>query len=218
MKGLILKVCFVLDCTESMTEWIDAAKNKILDLLKDLCKSNKNYTINTALIGYRDFGEENYTVNFTTNHYKIHDTILGIKVSGGDDTAEDISGAYDWVNRLDWNNADVKAIFHITDAPNHGRIYHEEYIDDDYPNGHPTIDLRKEIKTISSNEIDLTIFRLNNSTDIMYKILQDTYLKIRPKGFRIVDFTKSTQSADDTLYEVVKSQLMISMNTIDSTY
>lgn len=208
----VLKVCFVLDCTASMTPWIDASKNKIYKLLKELCESHKNFTIYVSFIGYRDFGEVMYKVDFTTNIQHIHNVIEGIHADGGNDQAEDVAGAYSWLTSLDWTS-NVRAIFHITDAPNHGFDYHEDYVEDDYPDGNPVIDLCEEVEILAYNGIDLTVFRLNETTDKMYLRMQNIYSQIRPVGFRIVNFVNSSSTPDDTLYQEVSSQLIASMSS-----
>jgi hypothetical protein len=216
MRDSILKVCFMLDCTASMGPWIEAAKNRILDLLDDLRDKHENFKIYVAFVGYRDFGEQNHTFNFTTNDTQIYNTITSIHAMGGGDAAEDVAGAYKWVNNLEWN-ADIRAVFHITDAPNHGMVYHDNRVSDDYPDGHATIDLRDEVRKLARRDIDLTLFRIHKSTDIMYGLMRENYTRIRPDGFKIVNFINSGQTPDDAFYEQISSQLHYSMSQYDPT-
>lgn len=208
-----LKVCFVLDCTASMTPWIEASKNKIHKLMEELSSSHKDFRIFVSFIGYRDFGEVTHRVDFTENIRYLHDVISGIHAEGGNDQAEDVAGAYSWLNSLDWS-ANVRCVFHITDAPNHGFEYHEDYVEDDYPDGNPVIDLSEEVEILAYNGIDLTVFRLNETTDKMYLIMRNVYSHIRPFGFRIVNFVDSNSTPEDTLYQEVASQLMTSMSEL----
>ena len=211
-----LKVCFVLDCTASMTPWIDAAKNKILDLLDDLQKSHKNFKIYAAFIGYRDFGEQWYHVHFTDNYLQIHDTVMRIHALGGGDQAEDVAGAYKHVMNLDWGTADVKAVFHIGDAPNHGLMYHDSKVEDDYPEG-GRVHLLTEVRLLAGHHIDVTVFRLNRSTDIMYNLMKRSYGEVRPDVFRIVNFVNSDETEDVTFYREISTQLHSSMSVHDPT-
>jgi len=211
-----LKVCFMIDCTSSMEPWISAAKHKTLNLLEDLCEKNKDFKIYVSLIGYRDFGEEMYRVDFTEDHTKIYNKLMDMKALGGDDQAEDVAGAYSWATSLQWG-ADVNALFHITDAPNHGMKYHDERVEDHFPNGHPDINLLKEVRVLACREVDLTLFRLNRSTDIMYNLMEEEYLKIKDTGFRVVDFLRSRDTADNVFYTEVSSQLITSMSAEDPT-
>lgn len=216
MRDRTLKVCFLLDCTASMGTWIDAARNKILDLLEDLCEKHPNFKIYVAFCGYRDFGDEYYYIDFTENHRMIHTTLMSIDAIGGNDIPEDVGGAYNWAGSLDWK-ADVRAVFHIGDAPNHGELYHDTFMEDGFPEGHPYINLYDEVENLAIKNIDLTVFSLNSSTDIMYRSMKRIYQNIRPDGFRVVDFMKSGEDARTSFYSQVSSQLTHSMNTQDPT-
>jgi len=216
MRTKTLQVCFLLDCTASMGTWIDAARNKILDLLEDLCEKHKDFKIYVALGGYRDFGDEYYYIDFTEHHMNIHMTLMAIDALGGNDIPEDVAGAYQWAASLDWK-ADVRAVFHIGDAPNHGEIYHSTFIEDAFPEGHPLVNLREEVLKLAEKKVDLTVFRLNKTTDIMFDLMKKEYLKAHPDGFRIVDFARSNQDARTSFYSQVSSQLMHSMSTCDPT-
>jgi hypothetical protein len=214
MRESTLKVCFILDCTASMGPWIKAAKNRILEVLDKLRNDNPNFKIYASFIGYRDFKEEWFYVDFTQNYGIIHNALKDIQAFGGEDEAEDVSGAYDWVSKLNWS-ADLRSIFHITDAPNHGLAYHDDTVSDDYPEGHPYIDLRKIIVNLAVNNIDLTVFQITMSTRIMYNIMKDIYTRIRRKGFQIVNFMNSNQTPDQVFYHQVSSQLNQSMSQYD---
>ena len=172
MKPKTLQVCFVLDCTASMQPWIDAAKDKIVDTLGSIQNRYPEYQIWASFIGYRDFHDKEQFIQipFTKNIEHLQDLIMDIEAEGGDDTCEDVSGAYRFANGLEWH-ADVRCVFHITDAPNHGSEYHEDHVEDDYPQGHPYINLHEEVRDMAYKDIDLTVFRINSSTDVMYRIM-----------------------------------------------
>lgn len=206
-----IKVCFVLDCTSSMQPWINAAKNKLIDTLETVCQTNKNFEIEVALVGYRDYGELMHRVDFTKNHQRVYEELNHIRAFGGEDQAEDVAGAYSWVTALDWN-ADVKLMFHITDAPEHGLKYHDSKVTDNYPEGNPLIDLLEEIHHLANTYVDLTVFRLNKSTNIMYSWMKKIYEEIDKSTFKIVEFMGSNQSADDSFYNEVTSQLFSSIS------
>jgi hypothetical protein len=210
----VLKVCFMIDCTASMKKWIDAAKIKIKKMLDELCERNKDYKISVALIGYRDFGEKMYRLDFTEDYMSLYMMLLDMKADGGKDAAEDVSGAYCWLTCLKWDG-DKNVVFHIADAPDHGIMYHDDTVSDNYPEGHPFIDLREEVKKLGLNEIDLTLFRINKTTDIMYDIIRKNYNKIRLDGVDIIDFRSYNDTENNVFYEQVISKL----NTVmESTY
>lgn len=216
MRESTLKVCFVLDCTASMEQWIEAAKQRINVILEELQHEHPNFKIYAAFIGYRDFGETYHYMKFTNDFEDIRYLLLDIDAKGGEDEAEDVSGAYRWVNSLNWS-ADVRSVFHITDSPDHGLLYHDHNVSDDYPEGHPTVDLLNEIQKLATSDINLTLFRINQSTDIMYNLMRSEYVLIRMDGFRIVEFMNSTQTVTDAFYDEISSQLHYSMCTYDTT-
>ncbi len=213
MRESILKVCFVLDCTGSMGPWIEAAKYKIRDILKKLKDEHPNFKIYVALAGYRDFGESYTYIKFTEDYGDIYDGLDDIIASGGDDEAEDVASAYHWVTSLNWS-ADVRAVFHITDAPNHGVIYHDADVTDDYPAGNPTIDLLEEVHKLATYNVDLTVFRISKDTDIMYGLFMDEYDINR---FRVVEFIDSNDTEVDVFYNEITTQLHNSMSLCPPT-
>ncbi len=60
--------------------------------------------------------------------------INSFTASGGGDTPEDLAGALKTALKMDWSSK-AKYCVIITDAPCHGKQYHNEK--DDYPKGDP---------------------------------------------------------------------------------
>lgn len=214
MRTKTLQVCFLLDCTASMQPWIDAAKDKIVDTLESIREKYPDYQISAAFIGYRDFHdrEQFIRIDFTQNIEELQMSILDVEAEGGDDICEDVAGAYRFANGLEWR-ADVRCLFHITDAPNHGDLYHTGFIEDDYPSGHPYINLREEVREFASKNIDLTVFSLNQTTEIMYKIMRNIYQNIRPDGFAIINLKNRRYNARDTFYSEISQRILSSMSS-----
>jgi hypothetical protein len=90
-------------------------------------------------------------------------------------------------------------------------------MEDGFPEGHPTINLREEVLKLAEQKVDLTVFRLNKTTDIMFGVMKKEYVKAHLNGFRIVNFMNSDQDENTSFYSQVSSQLMHSMNTCDPT-
>lgn len=205
-----IKVCFVLDCTSSMQIWIDAAKKKIRDVIEDIKDYHKDFKVLVSLIGYRDFGDRMHRVDFTEDIFVIYDTLIAIDASGGRDAAEDVSGAYSWATCLNWD-ADVNLLFHIADAPDHGLMYHDSTVSDHYPDGHPLINLIEEVRDLAVTRVDVTLFRLNRTTDIMYNMMRKEYLKIRNRGFTIINLECPNIDPETSFYSEVISQIETSV-------
>jgi Mg-chelatase subunit ChlD len=215
MKPKVLQVCFVLDCTASMQPWIDAAKEKIVDTLESIHQTYPEYQIWAAFVGYRDFHDKEQFIRipFTKNIQDLQDQIMDIEADGGDDICEDVAGAYRFANGLEWH-ADVRCLFHITDAPNHGLEYHEEHVEDDYPDGHPYIHLRDEVREMAHRSIDLTVFRIKATTDIMYQIMRQIYQGICPDKFAVVNLRdRRNYRHSDVFYSEISQRILSSMSS-----
>lgn len=214
MRDPTLQVCFVLDCTASMQPWIDAAKDKIVDTLDSIHQRYPNYKISAAFIGYRDFHDERQFIrlDFTENIQQLQDSIMDVVAEGGDDICEDVAGAYRFVNGLEWH-ADVRCVFHIADAPTHGLEYHDDHIEDDYPDGHPYINLKQEVRELGHKDIDLTVFSIKHTTEIMYRIMRNIYRNIRPNGFAVVNLQNRRYVASDVFYSEISQRIAQSMSS-----
>jgi hypothetical protein len=190
-----LKVCLMMDCTASMTPWIDAAKERILNCLKTVKTEYPDYEIDVAFIGYRDYTDDEKIifVDFTSDHKKVKKRISIIQAEGGDDSAEDVSGAYRLAVSLDWT-ANVKLLFHICDAPAHGMTYHVPDYDDDYREDDYKNPLEPHVERLAVKKVDIDIIELNRSTNIMVDVIRRTYRTIRPLG----GFSSDTVSREDS--------------------
>ena len=100
-----------------------------------------------------------------------------IKALGGGDDAEDVEGGLNAGYNMSWRSNARYAIL-IADAPGHGKKYHDKEVEDDYPkgdfNGLVLEDLMK--KYIAKN-INLCLTTITDYTDIMFKIMKDSYEK-----------------------------------------
>ena len=74
--------------------------------------------------------------DFTSNIDSIKSLIESQAASGGGDFPEDVQGAFNKADKLSWGLASVKQIFHIADAPGHGKDICSGH-GDNYPKGSP---------------------------------------------------------------------------------
>jgi hypothetical protein len=87
-------ICFVMDCTGSMKQYIAAAKNKIQNLTKTITALFKT-TPRLAFIGYRDvdYKENNLLrLNFTTDADAFREFLSYVTAISGSDYCEDVIG------------------------------------------------------------------------------------------------------------------------------
>jgi len=116
-----LQVAFVVDVTGSMGTYIRDVKNNIAKMVDQIVSSNKRQLrIELAFVGYRDLGERDEFLGFTSSVDDFRLFVSGVRASGGGDFPEDVLGGLDIASRkLQWGGG-TKMIFHIGDAPHHG--------------------------------------------------------------------------------------------------
>lgn len=171
-----------------MEPWIQEAKTKIQDILRDVRKEHPRAEFEVALVAYRDYGDQ---VRFRVVNFTRADEIVRalepIHAKGGDDEAEDVAGALDKACALTWGPSDVRMVFHIADAPAHGKAYHEPHISDRFPEGDP--DGRKPthlMRHLAQQEIEYTFVRITASTDKMLGVFHRVYEE-EGAHFRVID-------------------------------
>ncbi len=72
-----------------------------------------------------------------TDETKVLSFINSLKASGGGDGPESVlDGLYDSINKCGYRETALKYLFHIGDAPPHGRIYSVD-LEDYWPGGCP---------------------------------------------------------------------------------
>jgi len=182
-----VKMCFLMDCTASMEPWIQAAKDEIREIVRTTQETFPFTDFKVAFVGYRDHGDRErfITVPFTTV-----DDLLGsiqhVHAEGGDDIAEDVGGGMNMARELNWADADLRSVFHIADAPAHGREYHNASVSDRYPRGDPAMNSPKNIiGSFSGLGVDYTFVRINDNTDKMIEVFFEHY--VHGGEFKVVD-------------------------------
>ena len=132
----LVDVVFLLDCTGSMALEINKAKesiDKIMTKLKDICGSD----IKIGFVGYRDHPKDLSKLETAklTIFMQLNNNLEEVKsfiskeaiAIGGDDFAEAVADGLQIVNaEVNWRPNSRRFVFHIFDAPPHGR----EYLDD----------------------------------------------------------------------------------------
>lgn len=180
-----VKTCFLLDITASMEPWIQASKNKIREIINSLPADTK-----VAFVGYRDYDDaERFVIQPFGSVDDLLTAIRDVHADGGNDIAEDVAGGLYQAQQLNWDDADVKTLIHIADAPAHGHEFHEAWVSDDHPEGdaehHPCTILQE----MSHHGIDYTFVRVDEMTDTMTYMLAQAY-ESGPGKFKVIDLYK----------------------------
>ncbi|CAF0997399.1 unnamed protein product [Brachionus calyciflorus] len=147
--------CFLIDCTSSMSTYIEQVHDSINDIIDQIYSKYGRIQIRFSYVGYRDFSELDnriLSVPFLED-IELFKTFLGeIITYGGEDECEDVFGGLLEATKLDWSSP-VRILFHLCDAPCHGLRFHTN-CEDLYPKGDP---LGLEIKNLLSSLHKLNI-------------------------------------------------------------
>ena len=169
-----VELCFMVDATGSMRNYINGVRDsisKIIDLLKS---ANPNPTrdamkLRLSFVAYRDFKDVNHfeVLDFTDSIENFKEFCAKLRAKGGGDTPEDVFGAFEEAFKLSWSDDfGTKVIFHIADAPCHGKKYHDAR--DRYPAGDPSNrDETQIFNQICERNIDYYFGKIDRITDKM---------------------------------------------------
>ncbi|CAF3120536.1 unnamed protein product [Rotaria sp. Silwood2] len=139
---IIMDICFCLDCTGSMSRWLDAVKSQMSKIISDIqtAITNKykllNLQMRFAVVAYRDVGDDpQFSIcDFTDKIEELTRFVNNLKAIGGDDLPEDVLGALRTCLALpSWKAKNARFIVLITDAPGHGEL--NDQFTDRFPQG-----------------------------------------------------------------------------------
>jgi len=174
----ILDLVLIMDCTGSMSAWIEHSKTTLKSVIDDIVKENKDLKVRVAFVGFRDFGDGDdiFSVqDFTFDIPTVKSFISEQRASGGGDLAEDVTGGLHQTLQLSWYPNSVRLASIIADSPTHGNQYHN-IRRDDYPEGSPAgITLENLVEEFKEREIALTLYKLTDRTEKMYDVIKNTY-------------------------------------------
>jgi len=133
----LLDLCLILDCTGSMSSWIQRSKDTLKQIIESVINENSGLTVRAAFVAYRDVQDHPRfdVTDFTENIDQVKAAISRQAATGGGDFPEDVQGGFNKALGLSWAPESVKIAFHIADAPGHGKDICEH--GDSHPKGSP---------------------------------------------------------------------------------
>ncbi|KAH9128757.1 hypothetical protein AeMF1_001130 [Aphanomyces euteiches] len=163
-----VNLAFLMDTTGSMGPHMKAVKTQIEQITASF--KRLGLSMRVAFVGYKDHcdGPDHFNVlPFTDDIAYFQQFVKKIPAKGGGDAPEDVlGGLLACVNQLAWPKNATNVLFHLGDAPPHGRQYHNDR--DSFPNGH---ELDKPIETIFDSlhamAIQYYFGKVNTATDAM---------------------------------------------------
>ncbi|GMR49266.1 hypothetical protein PMAYCL1PPCAC_19461, partial [Pristionchus mayeri] len=174
-----VQLCFLVDVTGSMQPHIDGVRHSIVEIVKKLTDDGPHVAFENAspvvqsmavsFVAYRDHCDtKQFEVLPFTGVEEFKSFCAGLTATGGGDGPEDVFGGLGKALELRWNeNCGTKVLFHICDAPCHGREFHNG-MHDDHPTGDPKRRTCKELfSRLREKGIQYHFGKINSSTDIM---------------------------------------------------
>jgi hypothetical protein len=190
----IVELCFLMDCTGSMSSFISMCRRKMNEIVDIITRDNPSTVIRIAFVGYRDHRDAPVkTLHFCTDVNKIKSHIGTINAEGGNDIPEDICGGLLNAINLEWKSR-KRLVILIADAPCHGKMYHNVQ-SDDYEAGDPN-GLIPEVLLSQLAYINIPFFfaKISETTDKMTALWKN-HLRDTNPDFPLTIF--SIQSDDD---------------------
>ena len=127
-------VVFLVDATDSMTSYIQSAKDETKNIAKELKNTYTNKNFKYGYIFYRDpidsASDIHEIIDLTDDVDLITEKLSKIEAYGGGDYPEDWAGAYKLaIEKITWRDG-IKLIIHLADDGAHGKLF---TLDDNYP-------------------------------------------------------------------------------------
>ena len=205
-----IEFCFLVDCTKSMSTFLNEIKNFISEISRKLKIYFDNIKI--AFIGYRHY-DPTRTITITVLSFakdisQLQTHISQIKCEKTDHQFGDVFGGIEGVINLNWNNKTRKILFHIGCTPCHGRRFHNEGFDN-FPDGDPRgLNISKWIKKLISLNIQYYFCAINMST---FKMIDEFNKELALEKGELIKVL-SYQSMKDFSFLTEKSLLKITTN------
>eukprot|EP00331_Platyophrya_macrostoma_P012908 CAMPEP_0176415582 /NCGR_PEP_ID=MMETSP0127-20121128/5885_1 /TAXON_ID=938130 /ORGANISM="Platyophrya macrostoma, Strain WH" /LENGTH=311 /DNA_ID=CAMNT_0017795591 /DNA_START=1167 /DNA_END=2102 /DNA_ORIENTATION=- len=170
-----IDVCICIDTTGSMESFITQSKEAIKIIIKTVSAINNSYQDRFlfSIVSYKDHANDYSkdrselvveSLDFTTNINAIS-FLDSLKAVGGDDAPEAVFDGLYSAHDKSWRAESIKIMFHILDAPPHGKEYWAG--NDTYPNGCPCGKNETILKKIKEKGILYYIVPLTSSLNQM---------------------------------------------------
>ncbi|GBB92415.1 hypothetical protein RclHR1_00200048 [Rhizophagus clarus] len=172
-EDINVDLCFVLDCTGSMGDYIVAAKDCIQQVVEHMERTNPNIKLWIGFCGYRDHCDPNrlQIMNFIDSHLEFKRYMSEVIADGGGDAPEDVLGGLNAaINSMNWRHS-TRILFHLGDCPPHGRRFSR--LKDDYPKGDPNgLTAESVLNGIRLAGIHYYFGKITNKTDEMIRVFR----------------------------------------------
>jgi len=194
-KYSAVDICFICDATASMDQYMETIKKTLISFLEEV-KLQISVKPRVAFIAFRDRdGDQVELKDFTTDYDGMVEFIENIDCMGGDDPCEDVVAGLKEALKLDWSS-DLNYVYLIADSPPHGKSYHGDNIEDDYPDDDKTKPLEKIAAHYRKAKINLVILKFNDTIDKMIEVIEK-YYESKFNELKVIDIKKDAFTKED---------------------
>lgn len=181
-KACSADILFLIDTTSSMQKYIDATRDQVKNIVRDIKETFLNETeVRISVVGYKDHDMGNQSIqflDFTPSTETVSSVLDSLSAVGGADAPEDVLGGIRQAINASWN-LQTRCIIHIADAPAHGGILHDfSKASDSYhehgsePHGLTYTPLLRKLVQL---RINYGLLRVNSYTDRMALKFSEIY-------------------------------------------
>lgn len=183
LENVAVEIVICMDCTGSMSTWIEAAKATSMSTVQRLRSAVPNATFKLGFVGYRDFGDADaiITVPLTEDVAACEARLRSVHADGGGDTPEDMAGGLHAALNMPWTDAPgaTRVVIVVADAPPHGADMHDVTTDDNWPRvdpaGRDSNALRELVRDLARRSIDLYFMKITSETDVCIREFARVY-------------------------------------------
>lgn len=111
------------------------------------------------------------------------------------------------LEELNWENG-TKLIFHIADAPQHGKIFNTDKKNDNFIKEKDDIhgkNLIKLIKECSKRNIKITGISINNVCS--FKVFKSEYEKLKGPKYEIIEVNNNLEDINKKIFDIVEKSV-----------
>lgn len=179
-KSSLVDVCFLMDCTGSMSAYITQVREVIEKIVSRCTTTGQVKGMRWALVGYRDICDgfrEFEVLDFTGEVSAFRAFCAKVTPHGGSGNAADVFGGLVKTLALSWDRERLtKVVFHMADEPCHGKEFHAGKTYDPFPDGDPQGRTAKELfKQLWDLGIQYHFGKIRDITDLMIVKFQEVY-------------------------------------------
>jgi len=181
----LVDVVFCCDATASMGPYIQGAKRTVKKIMQETLDNFKGVEVKFGFIAYRDHCDKNLLdVKDLCGADEMLKFVDGVQAQGGGDIPEAVhDGLWASIANMTWRENDeknrVRMIFHITDAPPHGKEYTSDK-GDSHPGGCPCkITLDQIADKLNDVGIEYVLMKIGNDCTKMEELFRSKFSSVQ---------------------------------------